>query len=267
MALKDSIPRPPQQPPLIRMKAILERNVFDSHCHLDRLFGDLVLKPKYFQTFKRENAAIMGETFEGCITSFCQPRDWREKPWQCVLEEEGIYGAIGVHPSRAREYDENTEDELRYFLQEEPKIVALTEVGLDETHKVPLQIQEVAMTGLARDWPLHMHCFTDSYEIYIRWLNQYPKMKFGVVLNKANLEFLRRVPLGHLLLETDAPYFPPRSDHFKTKGEFLKKRSDRPVSHPGMVIYVATEVAKVKGMDVNVVLGANRRNIREIYGV
>eukprot|EP00094_Tigriopus_californicus_P013026 TCALIF_12596-PA protein Name:"Similar to TATDN2 Putative deoxyribonuclease TATDN2 (Homo sapiens)" AED:0.03 eAED:0.03 QI:108/0.66/0.75/1/1/1/4/306/273 len=273
MALKDSIPRPPQQPPLIRMKAILERNVFDSHCHLDRLFGDLVLKPKYFQTFKRENAAIMGETFEGCITSFCQPRDWRE-------------------------YDENTEDELRYFLQEEPKIVALTEVGLDETHKVPLQIQEVAMvrqiqiaiefkkpiclhirgaseaaayamlkTGLARDWPLHMHCFTDSYEIYIRWLNQYPKMKFGVVLNKANLEFLRRVPLGHLLLETDAPYFPPRSDHFKTKGEFLKKRSDRPVSHPGMVIYVATEVAKVKGMDVNVVLGANRRNIREIYGV
>lgn len=56
-----------------------------------------------------------------------------------------------------------------------------------------------------------MHCFTESYKIYERWLEQYPKMKFGVVLNKANVDFLKRVPLKHLLLETDAPYFAPKS--------------------------------------------------------
>lgn len=50
-----------------------------------------------------------------------------------------------MHPSRAREYDQDTEDELRCYLQKEPKIVALTEIGLDQTHKVPLSVQEQAM--------------------------------------------------------------------------------------------------------------------------
>lgn len=282
----------------IRLENIQNKNVFDSHCHLDRLFGDFIQEPQYYQKFKSQNADILGKTFEGCITSFCQPKDWRKRPWQWILQEEGVYGAIGVHPSRAREYDQDTEDELRCYLQKEPKIVALTEIGLDQTHKVPLSVQEQAMvrqiqiaiqlkkpiclhirgaceeaftamsrTGLESDWPLHMHCFTESYKIYERWLEQYPKMKFGVVLNKANVDFLKRVPLKHLLLETDAPYFAPKSDVFKTKGEFVKKKIDRYVSHPGMVLYVATEVAKVKGLDINVVLRANRRNIFEIYGI
>lgn len=63
---------------------------------------------------------------------------------------------------------------------------------------------------------VHRHCFTESWDVAKKWLTACPNVVFGftggVFSFKANqLEAIRRLPLDRILLETDAPYFKPKS--------------------------------------------------------
>ena len=60
------------------------------------------------------------------------------------------------------------------------------------------------------------------------------------------------IPLDRLLLETDAPYFPPTPARF---------------SIPTMAKHVAEEVAKIRGITVAEVLHTTRQNTELLYGV
>lgn len=62
------------------------------------------------------------------------------------------------------------------------------------------------------------------------------------------------MPLDLLLLETDAPYFVPRT-------------LQRKVSLPGDVVHVAAQVAELKGVTVQEVLRANLASVQHVYGV
>jgi hypothetical protein len=68
---------------------------------------------------------------------------------------------------------------------------------------------------------------------------------------------IQKVPLDRILLETDAPYFLPRQmpDH----------QHDLSFSHPGFVIHTAAQVANLKGVPVEEVIEANRRNLCQVY--
>ena len=63
--------------------------------------------------------------------------------------------------------------------------------------------------GLPFFWPIHLHCFNEGWETCRKWMQTYPNMKFGFVLPYLD-DVVTRIPLDRLLLETDAPYFPPR---------------------------------------------------------
>ena len=67
---------------------------------------------------------------------------------------------------------------------------------------------------------------------------------------------LDAVPLDRLLLETDAPYFLPKG---------VEGQAD--CSQPGHVLYVARKVAAFKGVELEVVLQQNLRNVEEVYQV
>ena len=78
---------------------------------------------------------------------------------------------------------------------------------------------------------------------------------------KAVHEVAKRVPLDRLLLETDAPYFLP-SKLAKSASSYSYQ-----FSQPGQVIHVAAQIAALRGVSVEEVLDANKRNIEEVYGI
>ena len=78
---------------------------------------------------------------------------------------------------------------------------------------------------------------------------------------KAVHEVAKRVPLDRLLLETDAPYFLP-AKITKSASSYCYH-----FSQPGHVIHVAAQIAALRNVALEEVLGANRRNIEEVYGI
>ena len=62
---------------------------------------------------------------------------------------------------------------------------------------------------LPKDWPIHMHCFTDSWKDCLDWSQEWTAMKFGFTPDHFLAEVARNLALDKILLETDAPYFFP----------------------------------------------------------
>ena len=56
---------------------------------------------------------------------------------------------------------------------------------------------------------IHHHCFGGDMNSYRKWSELYPNMKFGFVPGKGCTSTKRFIPLDKILIETDAPYFPP----------------------------------------------------------
>jgi TatD DNase family protein len=123
--------------------------------------------------------------------------------------------------------------------------------------------------GVPADWPIHRHCFNDSWAAALKWLRAFPASKIGltnlVTFPRAAQarEVARRVPLSRLLLETDAPYFQPRGSLVMMEAGVTV----RDFSQPGHVLQAAATVAKIKGRPLEQVLRANLRNVTEIYGI
>ena len=61
-----------------------------------------------------------------------------------------------------------------------------------------------------KSWPIHMHCFTDSWKICQEWSNEYESMKFGFTYGAFSEEVITKLSKEKILLETDAPYFIPQ---------------------------------------------------------
>lgn len=115
---------------------------------------------------------------------------------------------------------------------------------------------------MPRDWAIHRHCFTGDWSEAREWMQAFPNLCIGLTPllgfnNAGNVADVgRRVPLDRLLLETDAPYFLPKSESSRLSS-----------SHPGMAIHVATKVASIRGIAVEDVLVAVRKSTRRIYGI
>ncbi len=54
-----------------------------------------------------------------------------------------------------------------------------------------------------------MHCFGEDWVSCQRWMKAWPRMKFGFAADFGCPEVIKKLPMEKLLLETDAPYFPP----------------------------------------------------------
>ena len=64
--------------------------------------------------------------------------------------------------------------------------------------------------GLLHTWPIHMHCFTSTWEDCSEWSQEWPEMKFGFTSDAFFAEVVQNLPLSKILLETDGPYFLPK---------------------------------------------------------
>ncbi|GFX47232.1 putative deoxyribonuclease TATDN2 [Trichonephila clavipes] len=270
----------------------LESGFIDSHCHLDFLLQRQGFKGSYAEYQKRHKGTFPN-SYQGCIAVFCNPFSFNKRyMWDKYLREDKVWASFGCHPHNAKDYNDDIERSLCAAL-EHPKVGALGEIGLDysnrnnclkevqfEVFRRQLKIalmkklpvvhcrdahedgMRIISQVLPKDYTIHLHCFTDTWEWAQKWLNKFPNLYIGIT-NVANFpsaksvhEVAKNIPLDRLLLETDAPYFVPKRSPKGTRW-----------SHPGMAIHVAEQIAALKNVPVKNVLQATRKNTRFVYNV
>ncbi|KAF8766630.1 putative deoxyribonuclease TATDN2 like protein [Argiope bruennichi] len=266
---------------------------FDAHCHLDFLLNRQGFHGTYAD-YMAQHKNSYPESYKGCIAVFCKPFTFSKKNiWQKHLEQDNVWGAFGCHPKEAQNYNEQIEEDLKAALDHH-KVKALGEIGLDysEGNRCPRDVQQnvfkrqlkiaserklrlvihcrdadddtikIMLEVFPKDTIFHLHCFTGDWVTAQKWINEFPNVFIGIT-NLVTFpsatpthEVVRKLPLEHLLLETDAPYFVPRMAPKGTR-----------YSHPGMAIHVAAQVAALQNIPIEKVLQWTSSNTKVVYDI
>ncbi len=199
-----------------------------------------------------------------------------------------VVGSVGVHPHDAKVV---TEDVLAQMvaLAAHPRIVAIGETGLDFYRDLsPRDRQEMAFVQqihLARELSLPlivhsrdahertlaileregggelrgvMHCFSGDMAVAERVLALGMHIGIAGPVTYPKSGKLRQVathvPLERLLVETDCPYLAPQ--------RYRGKRNE-----PAYVMYVAEEIARLRGLSFDEVARTTAANAAELFGI
>ncbi|MCR4425675.1 MAG: TatD family hydrolase [Firmicutes bacterium] len=208
--------------------------IVDTHAHLD----DEVFAGKLDEVLERARAAGVGMVINpGYNIESSQAAVWN------AATHAGVFATVGIHPHDASSMAAGDIETLSELL-DEPKVVAIGEIGLDyyrdlsprdrqvavfrdqlalarergvpvvvhnrDAHHDTLKILREFATGIPK---IVMHCFSASAEMareFMR-LGCYISIAGPVTYPKAPklAEVVRHVPLTRMLVETDSPYMAP----------------------------------------------------------
>ena len=197
-----------------------------------------------------------------------------------------MYAAVGVHPNETAEL---TDADMKWLesLAENPKVVAIGEIGLDyywdepereiQKHWFSAQLEVTKKTGLpviihSRDAAKDtldimkaehgsdiggvIHCFSYTKEMAREYLDMGFFLGIGGVLTFKNarklVETVEYAPLDRLVLETDCPYLAPVPNRGKRNSSLN-------------LTYVADQLAAIKGVDRENVEKMTWDNARRLY--
>lgn len=219
--------------------------------------------------------------------ALCISVNLREYPQVLAVAEAhaNFYATVGVHPDYEDEPPLSVEQLVD--LAKNPKVVGIGETGLDyfrltgdlewqrerfRTHiRAAIQADKplIIHTRSASEDTIRimreeraervggvMHCFTESLEVAMQAIEMGFYISFsGIVTFKNALalkEVAKQVPLNRILVETDSPYLAPVPYRGKT-------------NQPAYVRYVAEEVAKLRGIDYEVLAKATTENFFKLF--
>ncbi|HZK10446.1 MAG TPA: TatD family hydrolase [Clostridia bacterium] len=250
--------------------------LFDSHAHID----DRRLDNKYLAK-KLKDAGIGGVIIPGVD----------RKGWKRILEmakeEDMYYPTLGLHPQEASNTSPQVLEELERLVRDNPQVVAIGEIGLDlhwrkdNLDKQRYIFKEQMLLAKKFDLPIivHdrkansqvfdlieevdpyksgviMHCYSGHVPLAKAYVERgaYISLAGPVTFSNARVpkEVAAAVPLDKLLIETDSPYLTPHPHR--------GKRND-----PSYVIYVAQEIARIKGISVEEVAKATFDNAKRAF--
>lgn len=208
-----------------------------------------------------------------------------EKVLQISNKYEGVYCALGIHPSEAKNAKKEDFEEIIKLAKDE-KIVAIGECGLDyywdksfieEQKRVFSRQIEIAialkkplivhdreahhdtyeMLKEVKNVPVIMHCFSGSWEFAKECIKKGFYIALGGVVTFKNAkkvhEIAKNIPLEHLLLETDAPYLTPEP--------YRGKRNE-----PAYVKFAAEKIAEIRGISFEEIAQATTKNANGVFG-
>lgn len=201
---------------------------------------------------------------------------------------EYLYGMVGIFPSEAKTYTEEYETELENIAKNNPKIVAVGEIGLDyywDKSFIELQkevfIKQIKLANrldlpiVVHDRDAHkdcfdiliqqnrnskvlFHCFSGSVEFMKECVKQGWYIAIGGVVTFKNAIKIKdvacEVPLNRLVLETDSPYLTPVPYRGKP-------------NTPAYIKYVAEEIAKIRGMDFAELVNITTQNAERFFEI
>ncbi|OIN97395.1 hypothetical protein AUJ66_03565 [Candidatus Desantisbacteria bacterium CG1_02_38_46] len=250
--------------------------MIDTHAHLtdERYDGDreeVVKRAK--ETGVKKIICILVEFDERSMQIFNR-----------LLEHDFIFGAVGIHPHDAKDYEKHKDIFLQ--LLDLPKIVALGETGLDYHYlNSPAQTQKAVFEkqlqiASERNLPviIHsrealddafsiisnsgikkavMHCFSGLEEEAKEYLNLGFYISFAGPVTFKNAkkpkEVIKIIPDDRLLLETDCPYLAPQV--------FRGERNE-----PSYIKYIYEEAANLKNISVDKLAGIVSENVFKLFG-
>jgi TatD DNase family protein len=250
----------------------------DSHCHLD--FPELAARLDSILALMRENQVTHALCVSVTLEDFPKVKALAEK-------HAHLFASVGVHP----DYEDLpvvTADQLAN-LADHPKIVAIGETGLDyyrltgdlEWQRERFRAHIRAARQCTKPLIVHtraasedtirimreegaeqaggvMHCFTESWEVARAALELGFYISFSGIVTFKNAaalkEVAKKVPLDRMLVETDSPYLAPVPYRGKT-------------NEPGLVKYVAEEVARLKGLSFEQIASATSNNFFHLFNI
>ncbi len=253
--------------------------IIDTHSHYD----DEQFDADRIQMLEN----LWGNNIE-CIVNVGASMESSKATYALAEQYKQVYGAIGVHPNETADLTEADIDWLREK-SKSPKIVAIGEIGLDYYWDEPeREIQKrwfIRQLELAREVKLPViihsrdaaqdtltimkeakceeiggviHCFSYGVEMAREYLNRGFYLGIGGVLTFKNARKLREVveyaPIDRLVLETDCPYLAP-----------VPNRGSR--NDSTNLAYVAKEMAAIKNISYEEVIGITNANAKALYKI
>ncbi len=198
-------------------------------------------------------------------------------------EFDNVYATIGIHPFYKDE--QSNEDNLQHIINnmEHKKVLAIGEIGLDyhydnanknlqqnyfrkqlkiaEDANMPVVIhsrdatedtikilKEYKVTGV-------IHSFSGSYETAKEYINMGYLLGINGVLtfkNSKMKEWISKIPLENIILETDAPYLTP-----------VPFRGHK--NEPANIIHIANYIAKLYDVPVSTLAKITNENVHRIF--
>ena len=253
------------------------QNIFDTHSHYTDISFDKD-RDEILSSFQEKGVRYI------MLASTCT-EDIKSNA-ELAEKYDYIYTSAGFHPENLDNLPENYIDIIRNAVIENPKALAVGEIGLDyhydgynrENQIEVFEKQIILANELKKPVIVHcrdasedtlnilkkhkpagvMHCFNGSAEMAKEILKLGMYIGFTGVITFKNakkaIKALEAVPLEKLVLETDCPYMSPEP--------FRGKRSESP-----MIEYTATKASEIKGVPVQELLDITCRNGMELYGI
>ena len=250
--------------------------IFDTHAHLDD------------HAFDADRAELLTRLPQEGIALVLNPGCSLESSRNAIAlarEQDWIYAAVGSHPDAADEVEDAVLAQYRRMAQENSKVRAIGEIGLDYHYEdIPREIQQRAFRAqmaLARELGLPVivhereahedgmkiveefptvtgvfHCYSGSLEMAKVLIRRGWYIGFGGVLTFKNarkaVEVAAEIPLERIVLETDCPYMSPEP----VRGT---RNDSRNIAH------VAAKIGEIWQMDAQSVLDLTAENAKRIF--
>lgn len=247
--------------------------LIDSHCHINSL--NLTQQNSFFLSDLSDSIFIDSSIdYETFLISL-----------KLSTEHKFVYTALGFHPFSAEKYDPGIIKLYEELIDNNKKIAAVGEIGLDYKAAVSIEKQEAIFKefiALAKrkNLPIQIHNRLKDYERILPILDDFYSDYSQVILhcfsypaaflkklitkgayisfslnilrkNKDIIDSLTQCPLENLLLETDSPYM----------------RIDDRASTPLDIKEVYSFIAKLKNTDIKLLEDIINTNAKKIFNL
>ena len=248
----------------------------DSHCHIN------------FPELRDNIKSILDNMDINKITNaLCVSVTLDDFPGVLELADQydNIFASVGVHP----DYEDINEPSVEQLvlLSRNTNVVAIGETGLDyfrlkgdlswQRERFRVHIRSAIKSGLpliihtrnAQDDTISimkdegaeiaggvMHCFTESYDMAKKAIDQNFYISFSGIITFKNAQDLRdtvkKVPIDRILIETDSPYLAPVPNRGK-------------INEPSNVLFVAEKIAEIKNLSIEEVAVTTTENFKKLF--
>ena len=256
--------------------------LFDSHCHLDD------------EKFNEDREEIIEQIKKSGVTKLISAGyslEGSKQATELAKKYDFIYATCGISPNDIPQTEEElwkTLQEIKKIVQQNSKVVAIGEIGLDYYwNKENKELQQKAFIGQIKlanelDLPIVIHtreAVTDTLEIlkqnevknkgvfHCCPLNRElvkEALKLGFYISFAGpvtfknsknaTEIIEMIPNDKILIETDSPYLSP---------EPLRGRRNDPTN----VKYIAQKIAEFKGLKLEEVAEITYKNTKKLFNI
>ncbi len=268
-------------------------DLIDTHCHIQSagpLVGERMTRELWAKAGLNRDNMVADAAAAGVTRLICVGCDLDDSSLAVSFaqEHENCWASIGLHPHEAQHYA-GEQKKLAAFaaLASQPKVVAVGECGFDFYYNHSPKADQIEVLkfqielALSRDLPMIFHvreAFDDFWQLFdgyqdIRGVvhsftdsadNLAKALERGLYIgvngiatfakNPTQSDVYRAIPLGKLLLETDAPFLTPTP----YRGS---------INEPKRLGAVADFMADLRGEDREELAKATTNNARKLFGI